>query len=247
MKNSKNSKRKYLLLNIFWLFLSACGGGGGGDGNPGVSDSYYKAMTEAYANEKLGEQGYDVNMMLVHEDGLGNSDRDVADINRVMMDRAGSGDLYIAYDAEIYSLGFSYLDPNVWAGSNVFSLFIDNDNDANTGKMINGIGADIKLSSLGQYIWNSDTSTWDSTWFESEPPYLGIHISYGGSYVVSQDINTGEAYIRMVKRIAYLDALVIDPNAKAVFQILYDILDESGFYTIEASLDTTTAFDLPNI
>ena len=224
-KSSKHTKS----IPVFCLLLAGCGGGGGG-GNETLDNTYYEAMPETYANEKYAELGDDVSVLLAHEDGLGNSERDIADLNRIMMDRGVNGDLFIAYDAEIISLGFDYLSPDVWAGSLLFSLYIDNDNDITTGKTVKGIGADIKLNGLAQYVWNSTDNTWDSTWFESTPPFLNIRTSNPGSYIVRSDIATGEAYIRVIQSIGYLDALTINTNAKAVLQIQYSIIYEYGFY-----------------
>lgn len=234
---------------ILFLLLTGCSSGGGGGNNDmsNTADPFYEPLTADFANQKLQDLGFNVDLQPVHTDGLENSELDIADLNIVMMDRSANGDIFIAYDAYIYSHGFSYLDPDAWAGSGRFKLYIDNDNNPNTGFSINGIGADIRLTSLGQHIWNPSTDTWDSTWFELSPPPGGIHVGPAGGYNVTVDIfNSGEAYIRVHKQINYVDALVVSTSAKGVLQIVYDINDPNGFNIIEASLDTTSSFDMPN-
>ena len=227
------------------LLIAGCSSGGDG-GTSSTIDTFYEPMSEQYANEKFGETGYTVDTQIVHSDGLGNSELDIADLNIVAMDRAVNGDIFIAYDAMVYSFGFDYLNPDVWGGSTRFRLYIDNDNDANTGYQINGIGADIQLANLGQYIWNPATSIWDATWFESAPPLGGIHISGSGEYEITSDINTGETYFRSTQRINYLDALAINTDAKGVVQILYDVVESSGLNIVEVSLDSTSPFEMPD-
>lgn len=231
---------------IMILLIAGCSSGGDG-GTSSTIDTFYEPMSEQYVNEKFGETGYTVDALIAHTDGLGNSELDIADLNIVAMDRAVNGDIFIAYDAMIYAFGFDYLNPDVWGGSTRFRLYIDNDNDANTGYPINGIGADIQLANLGQYIWNPATSNWDSTWFESAPPLGGIRISGGGEYEITSDINTGETYFRSTQRINYLDALAINTDAKGVVQILYDVVESSGLNIVEVSLDSTSPFEMPDL
>jgi len=241
------SKFTTLLVVAALLPLAGCSSGGNGGGNDGSGNStaaYYKPLTANDANQKYAEQGYTTDLKLVHEDGLQNSELDIADLNIVLMSRAGNGNIFLSFDAMIYSFGHQYLDPNVWAGSNRFTLYIDNDNDTTTGYPINGIGADIKLFYVGQAVWNSMTNDWDTTWFSSAPPTGGAGGSFGGRYEVHTDIQTGVTYFRSFQQINYLDTLTINTNAKGVLQITYDIL--VGLNIVEKSLDTTSAFEMPD-
>lgn len=238
-------------LAIVLLLLTGCGGGGGGGGNNNNNESadpFYEPLTAEYANQRMLDAGFTVDFQLVHTDGLENSELDIADLNIVMMDRAANGDIFLSYDAYIYSHTFSsFMDPDAWAGSSSFNLYIDNDNDANTGFSINGIGADIQLTSLGQNVWNPATDTWDSTWFEVAPPPGGIRVSGASGYIVTVDIfDTGEAYIRVERQLKYLDALMISTSAKAVLQIVYYVDDPVLLIPTQTSLDTTASFEMPD-
>ena len=248
------SKRETIIIcNSFificLLFLYGCGGSG--DGNTGAiedsSDDFYVPISETDANVKYEELGFITDMKTVHIDGTGNSTKGITDINRILIDRGDNGDLYIAYDALIYSLGFEYLDPDSWTGSNRFFLLIDNDNDITTGEQIGGIGADIKLSSIAQYIWSDVNNSWSSTWFETAPPYMDLRFTPFGSYEVHTKLNGIDSYIRVFQGIKYLDALTLGENSKAILTIPYNIVDESSQMIIAVTLDSSSSFDIPSL
>ena len=242
--------KPYCGLILCWFFLLyGCGGGreGSSETIEETEDDFYEPISEAYANEKYEELGFTTDMTTVLVDGTENSLRGIADINRVLIDRGDNGDLYISYDALIYSLGFEFLDPDSWTGSNKFFLFIDNDNDVRTGEEIGGIGADIRLTSLGQHVWNDSENIWSSTWFESEPPFMDLRHTKFGLYEITSKLNGDEPYIRVIQGVTYLDALALNTDAKTILTIPYEIVDESTQTIVSATLDSTSAFELPDM
>jgi len=210
------------------IILTACGGGGGGNGTAEMVDqegSDYIAMTEVEAGAYFAGKVYQPTFQTVHTDGFGNSDKGIIDLNVVMMDRAENGDLYIAYDGVIHSYDNSLNDPSSWSGSTIFSVYVDIDNNPQTGEVIGDIGADIRLDGSVQYIWSASTSSWESTWFELAPPPLDIHV---------------------YKRMRYLDALVFNSDAKAIIQVKYDIYDQDLLTDTRVPLDTSDSFSVPS-
>lgn len=247
-----NPIRLTIVLVTSLLYLSACGGGGGGSSpndepNQIQSEYSYSPMSVSVANEYFSGKNT-TDLLLVHSDGFGNSDKNIADVNLVMMDRDTDGNLYIAYDGTYQEDTSTVNEPLSRVISNV-SLYIDSDGNPNTGKSVGDIGADVQLGNTSQYYWDSENSSWQQTWFETEEPILGIHISGLKGYRIFQDINnlgSVKASFNVYRKIRYLDALVLASNAKAVLQLKHDIFDENISMYKEVPLDTSSSFSIPS-
>lgn len=205
--------------------------------------SFYQPLTKEDVDAKFSELGQTTVMQLVHSDELGNSEKDIADINKVFMYRNGDGDIFVAYDAIIMSYGFVLDDPTVWAGSTEFTIYIDSDNNPATGKPVQGIGCDVKLNGVGQYAWNSTIGAWESTWYESSPSLYG-HILGPVFYRTYSSLSYDQAYVRAGRRFPYLDALALDTQAQAVLQITHDVFDSSLGAYVSESIDTSIPYSI---
>jgi len=251
LKHSDVAMIKSALLKFgvaIWIILmSACSESGNDESNLNNQQSMlYEPLTETIANQKFSDMQSPIETRQVLHDGLGNSLHGVADLNIVIMARNANGDLLLAYDAYIYHLSYTEdFSADTWIGTVVFNLYIDNDNNPSTGYSIGDLGAEIKLSNSAQYIWDAKTSEWISTWFESSPPPLGLHIYKQSASTISDLKKPSEGYTRIYTVIPYLDTLTIDPNAKSILQVPYDITGPSGF-PITTTLDETQSFDMPN-
>jgi hypothetical protein len=237
---------KYFSIFLTILFLCSCGSGGGSSSETNTqSNRGYKEMTAEDINPKLSTDAYSVDFREFHRDGFNNDGSKIADINIVMIDRSPGGDLYLAYDAMIYSYSTALFDSTTWSGSTTFTLFIDNDNNTSTGESIRDIGADIKLKSLGQYIWDQSTSTWQQTKFETTPP--PFRISGTGGISTFQESGSSDIWVQVYKRLRYLDALTISNDARGIIQSEYTYYDMSlGIFTV-GPLDTTDSFSLSGL
>ena len=130
---------KYFLLIGSILLVTACGGGGGGS----LSASCDTPLTVGYVNnEFLTDEQFVSGLFsasgttLIHEDG---NQGNAFDIDKIILSRVThtSGNT-LAVSASTYATGFTSSDTYM-----VF--YIDVDNEAATGQLIDGIGADVLI------------------------------------------------------------------------------------------------------
>ncbi|WP_146032880.1 hypothetical protein [Geothermobacter hydrogeniphilus] len=184
------------------VMLAGCGGGGDSVSTTSTGQGLFNQVTVSEVNSYLSNNGLvGSNTSIVHEDGFGNGG-DQIDIGRVILTRINGG--YFVNDIG-YAFDLKYIGNLSSYPSGVTKvLYLDVDNNINTGMVINGIGADVRLTdsgpnntlTSGYCEWDSTNSSWTEVFSGSngsadDAKYVdgGAHV-YVGVYGTSSLLNS---------------------------------------------------------
>jgi hypothetical protein len=167
----------------------------------------------------------------VHKDGL-DEPSSLMDFDTVIMARANGGgftnDIVFSYDG-------IYRDPAKISDLNS-TLYLDTDIDENTGYAIEGIGADVRISNLGDNL-----SAAKFIYFAALNEWLPAHSgNTTASIVVSED---GEL-VNVAVIVTSTDMLLSDQDADALLVLEQIDRDEN---TIQKRLGITLPFVAPSL
>ena len=169
------------------------------------------------------------NVQIVHQDGL-DDPNSLMDIDTVIVARANgdnfTNDIVFSYDG-IYRETTKFSNLNS-------TLYLDTDNDPNTGYVIEGIGADVRLSNIGINL-----SVAKFTYFDMLHEWLP---SNSGNTSATIIISKVEDFVNVVVIVTSTDSLLSSQETDSILALEEIDKDEN---TILNRLGLTLPFVLP--